>query len=266
MFERPDNTYVISDESISAITNDISNPINQIQKILFDNAKILDIGAGNGSLARYLNSCNMNVTIDAVEPSALGSRLCSPYYRKIYAGFFEDFITEISLEKYDFIVLADVLEHVVRPDVLLSKLCEIVQDETKILISLPNISFGAVVLSLLNGNFNYRDSGLLERTHLRFFTFETACDLVEHANLYINEALHLQRSFFRTEISSSSFKGSPFVLIKLALNVKFRVYQYLFVVQKKRATRIDRYYGTGFFKIIIHLLLSNKFIKKLVCL
>ena len=37
MFERPDNTYVISDESISAITNDISNPINQIQKILFDN-------------------------------------------------------------------------------------------------------------------------------------------------------------------------------------------------------------------------------------
>ena len=64
---------------------------------------------------------------------------------------------DIYKEDYDFIILADVLEHLVNPFEFIHELSKNISAKTKIIISVPNIAFGAVRIALLNGNFDYVD-------------------------------------------------------------------------------------------------------------
>jgi len=95
-------------------------------------------------------------------------------------------------KEYDFVVLADVIEHVADPLEFLKQLRTIVSLNTKILISVPNIAFGAIRIELLNGIFDYVDSGIRERTHLRFFTLKTIYELVNELGMNLERIYFLQ--------------------------------------------------------------------------
>lgn len=75
-------------------------------------------------------------------------------------------------EKYDYILFGDVLEHLIDPYSLIQRLREQLNEGGCILASIPNIMNAGVIYELLHGNFTYRDSGILDRTHMRFFTFK----------------------------------------------------------------------------------------------
>src|SRR5690606_10541224 len=126
------------------------------------------IGAGNGILGWLISHKKKNVIIDAVEPSAYalaqGGR---DYYQNVYCGFYNDVRSEIAVSDYDYVVLADVIEHVPNPEVFLSEIVSDIRNNTKLIVSVPHIGHGSVRMELLNGSFKYVDSGLLERTHLR---------------------------------------------------------------------------------------------------
>jgi hypothetical protein len=87
--------------------------------------------------------------------------------------------------KFDAIVLADVLEHCADPWTQLSRLVTLGKPDSKIVISLPNVAHILVRLMLLTGHFHYADRGIMDRTHLRFFTRRTAMELVEYADLVL---------------------------------------------------------------------------------
>lgn len=104
--------------------------------------------------------------------------------------------------------------------------------KANLLVSIPNIAFGAVRLSLSRGEFNYVDSGILERTHLRFFTYSSAISLFNSVGLNASFAIYLCRSFYRNEFNRASvgFPGSS--LIRYAFTKDARAYQYLFCLDR----------------------------------
>jgi SAM-dependent methyltransferase len=89
------------------------------------------------------------------------------------------------LSRYDAIVFGDVLEHLRDPRAVLEKLSSRLKPGGKILMSLPNIANIWVRLNLLFGHFNYRSVGILNESHLRFFTWKTAQQLVADSGLDI---------------------------------------------------------------------------------
>lgn len=265
MFCRKDETYVVGDEVLDRILADDANPLCQISKLIggFNGqAKVLDMGAGNGLLARVVVRETKNVIIDGIEPSKFASTIASAHYRKFYTGFGQDFFSMIEQENYNFIVLADVIEHMVDPFTFLKELCKQVSLSTKIVITTPNVAFGAVRIALLNGHFNYVDSGILEKTHLRFFTLETLLSMFSNIEIYIEKIYFLNRSFFNSEIDIIKYRIGISDLLMLSNDELASTYQFLFVLTKSEVLTETIKFGMPIkLSILQYLLIRLKYFK-----
>lgn len=242
MFNRPPQTYDIDSSIIESILKDEANPLNRISQLIPEGSKVLDIGAGNGLLSLLLQRCHKNVVIDGIEPDQYAANLGEVNYRHLFHGFAEDFLDKIFEEEYDFIVLADVLEHIVDPQKFLSALCS-GASKSKLILSVPNVAFGSIRLALLNGEFNYVDSGLLERTHIRFFTLNTLETLITNIHMNIEKLYLLQRDIFATEISLTKFKTKPNIISNLLRDELASTYQFLLVLTKDEVKTEKQYFG-----------------------
>jgi 2-polyprenyl-3-methyl-5-hydroxy-6-metoxy-1,4-benzoquinol methylase len=87
--------------------------------------------------------------------------------------------------RFDLVLLADVLEHVVDPQAVLRRFAGYLAEDGQLLVSLPNVAAWTVRLGLLAGRFDYRPSGILDDSHLRFFTRDTARRLLDEAGLEV---------------------------------------------------------------------------------
>lgn len=86
---------------------------------------------------------------------------------------------------FDYIICLDILEHLIRPDLVLLRLMPYLSPRGKFIISIPNIARIEYRIKLFFGNFDYSDSGALSSAHLRFFSLKTARDLLESSGLKI---------------------------------------------------------------------------------
>ena len=134
-------------------------------------SRVLDLGTGSGALGKHLRD-REGCTVDGVTINEQEAAIARPNYRRIEVADLEqpDWHTVFSGERYDFIVCADVLEHLRRPETALKACRELLAPGGQVLISVPNAGYSGLVAELLQGDFAYRDEGLLDRTHLRFFT------------------------------------------------------------------------------------------------
>lgn len=247
LFSRPNASYDLSPGAVERILEDVANPLHRLAQTIPAGSKVLDIGAGNGLLARVLAATGEDVTIDGLEPNARAAELARPHYRRFHVGNVEDRLDEIATEAYDHLVLADVIEHVPDPLSLLRGLAAAGGERARILISTPNVAFGAVRLALLDGRFDYVDSGLLERTHLRFFTRATLTLLFRQAELEVeHEVLH-QKHLLGSEISVQPSLRNLVELLALRRDELALTYQFFFVLRRagqSAPVRVERY-GPG---------------------
>lgn len=88
---------------------------------------------------------------------------------------------------FDIIIFSSVLEHLKSPSDVITKLLLFLKDKGKIIIAISNIANIYIRFNLLFGRFNYSKKGLLDETHIKFFTLKTAKKLIESANLKINK-------------------------------------------------------------------------------
>jgi 2-polyprenyl-3-methyl-5-hydroxy-6-metoxy-1,4-benzoquinol methylase len=144
---------------------------------------VLDVGAAYGFLGQLLMPDH--VVIDAVEPSASWAEGALPYYRTVYQCAIE--AAPLPQLTYPLIVCADVLEHTVDPVAVLRHLQEAATADALFIVSLPNIAHIAARLLLLTGRFPAMERGIFDRTHLHFYTRQTARDLLATAGLHIIE-------------------------------------------------------------------------------
>jgi len=146
--------------------------------------KILDVGTAAGYLGKIWTARGHHVT--GIEFDAATAEKARGYYESFQVTDLETFAFPYRRE-FDYIVFADVLEHLRDPAAALRRCMPALKESGKIVISVPNVANWVVRLSLLLGKFDYMDRGILDRTHLRFFTLrslekmmeEVSCDVVE---------------------------------------------------------------------------------------
>jgi 2-polyprenyl-3-methyl-5-hydroxy-6-metoxy-1,4-benzoquinol methylase len=221
---------------------DDASPLNRIAKLIPNGSSVLDVGAGNGLLAHLLHEMHEDVAVDGIEPNRHAAALAAPHYRRFHVGLAEQ-LTEPLAERYDYIVLADVVEHVADPFAFLSRLTEGLSPDTRIVIDTPNVAYAAVRLALLKGYFDYVDSGLLERTHLRFFTLATLEQLVSALGLNIEKLYLLQRSLLKTEIPPEDVLLDPTTVLRLLRDDLASTYQFLLVLTRENVVTEREVFG-----------------------
>jgi glycosyltransferase involved in cell wall biosynthesis/2-polyprenyl-3-methyl-5-hydroxy-6-metoxy-1,4-benzoquinol methylase len=180
---------------------DAHDSLAKIAQLVEPGSTVLDLGASSGALGRYLRD-DKRCIVDGVEIDPRAAASARPHYRKVL---------ELNLETaplrdhfpargYDAIVCADVLEHLREPAAVLDQLPLLLADGGRLLISIPNVGYAGIIAGLLKGEFRYTPTGLLDDTHLRFFTRSSLIDLLGkhgfHARSISEVFLELRQSEF----------------------------------------------------------------------
>jgi len=147
-------------------------------------AKVLDIGAATGMLGEQF--ARFGFSLHGVEPHPAWAEVARPYYAALVCGTLDQ-VEDAFLADHDVVVCADVLEHIAQPEQALRRLLDLQPTGSEFFISVPNIANIWVRLNLLLGRFDYTDRGILDRTHLRFFTRRTFSSTLRSAGLEIAE-------------------------------------------------------------------------------
>jgi len=125
---------------------------------------VLDVGCGRGAWAPHLRALGADRLV-GVEPSA-----DSEFARDRYDDFLSGPIQEVALPKVDTVIVADVLEHLVDPWAVLTRLRQATVGNRRLYVSVPNAQFIKAVATVARGDFPYKEGGFWDRTHLRWFT------------------------------------------------------------------------------------------------
>ncbi len=132
---------------------------------------ILDLGCGAGAFAAGLKQNSGQLEIWGVEMCPEAAKLAGEVLDEILVGDILTVLPDLPLGRFDCIVLNDVLEHVVHPEEILRRIKPLLTPSGRVVASIPNVRHFFNILNLVvHGRWDYTDEGILDRTHLRFFT------------------------------------------------------------------------------------------------
>jgi 2-polyprenyl-3-methyl-5-hydroxy-6-metoxy-1,4-benzoquinol methylase/glycosyltransferase involved in cell wall biosynthesis len=157
-----------------------------VERILFGRTgKVLEVGCSVGYFGESLKSLGHYVW--GIEPHEEAALEASKVLDRVYVGDVASFFVENPSELFDVIVFGDVLEHIADPVSVLKTCRNHLTYQGKIIASIPNVSHLAIRAMLLEGRWNYSDLGILDRTHLRFFTRSSAIDLFSDSGYVVQK-------------------------------------------------------------------------------
>lgn len=188
-------------------------------------SRVLDLGCAAGIVARALTE-SKGCAVIGVEADAGLAEKARPFCREVLVTDLEDpraLDRAAALGPFDAVILADILEHLRDPRATLDAVHPLLADGGRLLVSLPNIANWRVRLALLFGRFEYTETGILDRTHLRFYTRRSAALLLTDAGFRIEEE------------ASTAGSGRPLPALLARLFPGLFAYQILF-----RAARTER--------------------------
>jgi 2-polyprenyl-3-methyl-5-hydroxy-6-metoxy-1,4-benzoquinol methylase len=148
---------------------------------------VLDVGCGERFLAAELKKQGNRITGIDVLPEAKNGSALEQYFAADLDQGIAPVVEQLQGKRFDRVLLLDVLEHLKRPEILLRQCKDVLKPEGTVVVSVPNIANLTVRLMLLFGRFNYTERGILDKTHLRFFTRRTARRFLEQNGYRIVE-------------------------------------------------------------------------------
>lgn len=151
---------------------------SKVLRLVGEARSVLELGPGPGTMTRILQERGCRVTAVECDPEL--ARYAEPYCERLIVADLEtlDFADALGEERFDAIVAADVLEHLRDPWACLWQLRGFIAPEGVLVVSIPNVAHNAVIAQMLSGRFPYTERGLLDRTHLRFFSRHDVDDLL----------------------------------------------------------------------------------------
>jgi methionine biosynthesis protein MetW len=169
-------------------TDDPHEVAGMLNALMPCRARVLDIGCGTGSVTLIANRDKGN-ELWGIEPDPERASLARTRGIDMTCGVLDqDFLARH--ERFDVVVLADVLEHVASPADLLGLAAEALNQDGLILLSVPNVAHWTVRLNLLRGRFDYTETGIFDATHLRWFTEKTIRSLCRDCGLEVLSVQH----------------------------------------------------------------------------
>jgi len=186
--------------------------------------RVLEFGCGAGATLAYLKRTGLCRWTAGIELHPEAATRARGQVDLVLEGSIEQLDLPFEPGSFDVILCLDVLEHLVDPWRVLTAVKELLAPNGVVIASIPNIRHASVVLPLLlRGRWDYADAGLLDRTHLRFFTRRTALEL------FVSTGYRVERV-----LSTGTERGRPGWLpnlLTLTLFKPFLELQYLIRAQ-----------------------------------
>lgn len=185
------------------------DPKEIIFELIENNSKVLDLGCWAGRFGEKLKN-EKNCLVYGTDINKQAIKLAE---KRLDLAFLSDLSKPETLketlreENFDFITAIEVLEHLAEPEELLLEIKKYLGKNGKLIVSVPNVANYAVRLNLLAGNFSYEDQGILDETHLRFFTLFTIKKLINDSGYKIEQIKYTRAKIFPT------FFATQFILV-----------------------------------------------------
>jgi 2-polyprenyl-3-methyl-5-hydroxy-6-metoxy-1,4-benzoquinol methylase len=191
------------------INLDVDNAHSRVIRLVGRDKRVLELGCASGYMSHVLAD-SFGCTVTGVELHAEAARQAREFCIRVIEADLDtvDWTGVLGDDSFDVIIAADVLEHVRKPVALLEAVRSHLADGGYLVASIPNLAHASVLVELLNGRFFYQPYGLLDDTHIRFFTRDTIFECFERAGFAVS---HLERivvppeqTEFRTDLSALS--------------------------------------------------------------
>lgn len=154
-----------------------SERLEMVNFVPKNSERILDVGCGEGLFLKFLNK-NNNLETWGVEMNSEIAEIAKINLDKVLVGDISEIINGIPNSYFDCISFNDVLEHMVNPYAVLADIRIKLKDNGVIICSIPNVRYVRVLKDLLfKKQWKYENAGVLDRTHLRFFTKKSIIDM-----------------------------------------------------------------------------------------
>jgi 2-polyprenyl-3-methyl-5-hydroxy-6-metoxy-1,4-benzoquinol methylase len=191
---------------------------------------VLDVGTADGHpVVQGLKARGCRVWGVEIDPEA--AAIAAPQCEQMVVGNVEelDLTQSFGDRKFDVVLCLDVLEHLVEPLPVLRRLASMLTPTGILVASIPNVTHAAVRLQLLDGKFTYTDTGLLDRTHVRFFDRDEVGKLFADAGTTVIERLEVRREPHETEIPLDLSAVPEETLAAIKADPDARVFQWIIV-------------------------------------
>ena len=178
--------------------------------------KILELGCGTGAFAAQLKERN-NCEVWGIEHVEKQARKAKGILDKVIIGDVTTEVDGLPGRYFDCVICNDILEHLVDPYTLLKALRDHLTDNGVLVISIPNVRYYRVVKDLLlHGDWRYKESGVLDKTHLRFFTRKSIIRELDENGWCVEYIAGINPS------SSKTFKVLNLLMLGSIADVQFR--------------------------------------------
>lgn len=204
---------------------------NDILNLIPDNVnKVLDIGCSTGTLGEEIKHRNSNAEIMGIELNEKMAAIAKGKLDRVILGDIEkiDFTEHFIPNYFDCIILADILEHLKNPWDVLKRAKNYLNNEGIIITSIPNVRHYTTIINLVfSGYWPYRERGIHDKTHLRFFTLKNIKTMFNNADMNIISIKRTYRIIERPHQFNRFSKYFAFFPFK-----EFLTFQYLIVAEK----------------------------------
>lgn len=212
---------------------DENSTYNKILGCIQSGERVLDVGCATGFLGKYLHETKRAdvVGLDYTSYHVQKSIESGGYSRVLQVNLNEpESLLDCDLGLFDKIVLLDVLEHLYDPQASLTFLCRFLKKDGMVLCSLPNVTHGSVKLKLLMNTFDYTDKGIMDASHIRFFTRKSSVDLFSKCNLSIVDLKYVISNKFGSKKRLASMPLEVLQYVKESSDSY--VFQFVFIAKK----------------------------------
>ena len=204
------------------------------------NSIVLEFGPANGRMTKYMKE-QLNCKVYAVEIDEDAAKDAEQYTEKIIVDSIENYRWQKEFKniKFDYVIFADVLEHLYYPEKVLKSVKEFLKEDGSILVSIPNIAHNSIIINLLKNEFNYNPTGLLDDTHIRFFTKKTFDQLIKKSGYFTSYETAIFINPQNTEFGNSYNEVLP-VISEYLQSLPFgEIYQLIYEIKKYEVTVIS---------------------------
>jgi 2-polyprenyl-3-methyl-5-hydroxy-6-metoxy-1,4-benzoquinol methylase len=191
------------------------------------NKRVLEAGCASGHVSEKLSA--QGCTVVGIEIDGSVVEPAKQWLERVIVANFDDVSLwqELEGDLFDAILFGDVLEHLKDPLATLRESLRFLKPSGIVVISVPNIAHADVKIALINGQFPYSDDGLLDRTHITFFTKESLLKVVKDAGLVEVEIFRVTLPVFHTEIGVEKGDIDDQVLTALLEERESETYQFV---------------------------------------
>lgn len=197
------------------------------------NSTVLEFGCAEGRMTRYMSEVlNCRVYIVEIDPNAY--KIALKYAQDGICGDAEKLLWREAFKgvTFDYILFADVLEHLRDPRSVLDAAQELMREDGSVLVSIPNIAHSDIICNLMQNKFSYTSLGLLDDTHIHFWGKQDFAPFARSANLTVVEENASYLPVGRTE-QKTEYSNLPIGIFSALLEKRYgTVYQFLFELKK----------------------------------